>query len=193
MLQIPTFCLDFLNLHISHGGFLEIVKILIENGTPVNGDNPGSAGPSSPLHQACYSGEFEVAKCLIEHGSELEAIDDEGNTPLHVACWCRDLPLVQLLVEKGAQLEARNHHGETPLHVAAGEVAVFEIVQYLINKGAQVEPRNDQDETPLQKVCDRILRLGPEKEEMDLPDWIELVEELVKVSKFIIAKRSSLP
>jgi len=49
--------------------------------------------------------------CLIELGSDLNAIDKEGNTPMHVA---KTNSIVSLLLKAGANATNKNDVGQTP-------------------------------------------------------------------------------
>lgn len=41
----------------------------------------------SIVHMACRRSSKEVVEFLLEHGADIELIDDFGRTPLHDACW----------------------------------------------------------------------------------------------------------
>jgi ankyrin repeat protein len=69
-------------------GRVDIIPLLIEAGTDVNGHgNPEDFGGfhahASPLHQAVYAGSLESVKLLVEAGANLNATDKAYNgTPL---------------------------------------------------------------------------------------------------------------
>lgn len=56
-------------------------------------------------------------KLLLDAGSDMKAMNAEGETPLHSAARRGAGPaILQLLLEAGADIEARTTTGETPLH-----------------------------------------------------------------------------
>ena len=64
---------------------------------------------SSPLHVACYRGNYEVAELLLKHpGDELNALDIDGRTPLMWATEQGHEKVVKLLLGKGANVRVRN-------------------------------------------------------------------------------------
>ncbi|MCY4638463.1 MAG: ankyrin repeat domain-containing protein, partial [Acidobacteria bacterium] len=64
---------------------------------------------------------LEAVKAALEHGANVSAADEKGDTALHGGAWRGSNEIVQLLVERGARLDAVNRNGFTPLQVANGE------------------------------------------------------------------------
>jgi ankyrin repeat protein len=60
-----------------------------------------------------------AAKLCLEHGADVNAVGDNGQTALHVAVGVSD-ELVKYLVERGARLDVKDQLGRTPLDVAMG-------------------------------------------------------------------------
>lgn len=89
--------------------YIDVVRILIENGADVNASKLGGW---EPLHWAAYTGDEKMAQFLIEHGAH---VSTEESTPLHTAAWQGHLKVARLLIEHGADVNARNMNGETPL------------------------------------------------------------------------------
>ncbi len=96
------------------------------------------------LHWAAENGLTEIARLLLDQGSDVNARDNFSNTPLHLAV--RFPEMVELLLARGAQVGARNAFGNTPLHLAVGERRVVEL---LLAAGADARARNLFDKTPL--------------------------------------------
>jgi ankyrin repeat protein len=96
------------------------------------------------LHWAAENGLTEIARLLLDQGSDVGARDNFSNTPLHLAV--RFPEMVELLLARGAQVGARNAFGNTPLHLAVGERRVVEL---LLAAGADARARNLFDKTPL--------------------------------------------
>jgi ankyrin repeat protein len=76
---------------------------------------------------------IEAALVALEHGNDINASNDAGDTALHGAAAMRWNALVKLLAEKGAALDVRNKRGRTPLANASGS----DTEQLLRTLGAQ--------------------------------------------------------
>jgi len=87
------------------------------------------------LLDACYDGNFEEAKALLDRGASAKARHPGGWTALHSAAGHGDMEMVSLLVEDGADLNAVNFVNETALHAACYKGAQ-EIAFYLVEMGA---------------------------------------------------------
>jgi len=57
---------------------------------------------------------------LLEHGVNVNALDDDGSTPWHLASKSGKFEVARLLIEHGADVGAEDNNGETPLQVAQG-------------------------------------------------------------------------
>jgi ankyrin repeat protein len=47
----------------------------------------------TPLHVACKNGKLDVSRFLIDHGSDINSRDEDGNIPLHLRQYLDMLPL----------------------------------------------------------------------------------------------------
>jgi ankyrin repeat protein len=107
-------------------------------------------GGSTPLHGACYWGQVDVARVLLDAGADVTAITRDSFlriAPLGAAVATTPgipqpsddedivLALVRLLVERGADANQRRGDGMTPLHGAAWR-GLRRVVQELIDAGA---------------------------------------------------------
>jgi hypothetical protein len=63
---------------------------------------------------------FEAVKVAVEHGGDVNAVDEQGLTALHGAALNGADATAQFLIEKGAKLDVRDKHQQTPLSVATG-------------------------------------------------------------------------
>lgn len=77
-----------------------VIKLLVENGADVNMATQQDL--TTPLHLLCSSSRSDAARYLIDHGAEVNAMDDKGNTALRYACRERNKPLIEYLLKKGA-------------------------------------------------------------------------------------------
>jgi len=78
--------------------YLEIVKLLIENGADINkSDNYGQ----TPLFIACQNGYLEIVKLLIENGADINKSNNNGKTPLFIAREYQRFEITAVLIENG--------------------------------------------------------------------------------------------
>jgi ankyrin repeat protein len=89
----------------------------------------------------------EVARLLIERGTDVNATASGEDYPLYLAASMGDKDLVEALIAKGAKLNPAISF-ESPLHSAIAEKHK-DVAELLINRGANVNARNVNDRTPL--------------------------------------------
>jgi hypothetical protein len=123
---------------------VEMVEALLDAGVGPNA--AGVAGPmlAAAAGVACMSAPGDVerrvrtVRLLIEHGADVKARDEVGNTILMRAARSCPLPVVQALVEAGADVRALNQEGMAPLSIAfmGGN---WPVAEYLIDRGARLK------------------------------------------------------
>ncbi len=102
----------------------------------------------TPLGVACASGNWRLARFLLERGARAEV---EGAMPALLAAAGGDEvdPAgVQLLLRHKAKVDTRDRDGRTALHVAAAN-GHAELVAALLDAGADVQARDAHGMTPL--------------------------------------------
>ncbi len=106
----------FTPLHLAcFFGHPDVVKALLDRGAPVNpvADNPMQV---RPLHSAAahHDARTSLVICgmLIEHGADVNAIQQGGFTALHAAAQQGNLELVKLLVDSGADPSMKTEAGK---------------------------------------------------------------------------------
>ncbi|KAL8650419.1 MAG: hypothetical protein Q9226_005152 [Calogaya cf. arnoldii] len=142
--------------HAVTTGKLVVVRYLLENGARPN------AGPrySLPIHAATEGGFSDILELLLEHGADIAAQNDKGDTALHFAASDRDDPghgfrdCVNTLLGRGLLVDVRGNHVETPLHRASSQHGP-DIVKHLLQKGASVTAEADNG-TPLHYAIHRV-------------------------------------
>jgi ankyrin repeat protein len=106
--------------------------------------NARSADGFTALHFACFFGQGEAARVLIESGAAVDAVASNPMKvmPLHSAASARNLEAARHLLEHGAPPNARQQAGWTPIHAAAqnGDQAMVEL---LLRHGADATLVND--------------------------------------------------
>ncbi|XP_062541449.1 uncharacterized protein LOC134209482 [Armigeres subalbatus] len=71
-----------------------------------------------------------TVKLLIDHGADVNSIDDEGgNTALHFAFRNNDFELAEVLMQNGANLLVRNKESKIPVEMVAGRI--FELINFM--------------------------------------------------------------
>jgi ankyrin repeat protein len=103
------------------------------------------------LHFACFFGQPEAARLLIEGGAAVDAVAANPTQvmPLHSAASARNLEAARLLLERGAPgiVNARQQSGWVPLHAAA-QNGDRPMVELLLKHRADPKLANDEGKTP---------------------------------------------
>lgn len=137
-------------------GHVERLKTCITDADSRDASVAGSRALDSPskdgftaLHFACFFGQPEAARLLLQHGAAVDAVAANPTRvmPLHSAASARNLEAAQLLVARGAPLNARQQGGWVPIHAAAqnGDRAMVEL---LLQHGADPTLANETGKTP---------------------------------------------
>jgi ankyrin repeat protein len=125
------------------------IEQLLENGAEVNSRARDQA---TPLIEAAFRGEHEIAALLIANGADVMARNAGGFTPLHAAAYSGSVPVAELLLDHGAALEdVANKAGVAPLMVACEENHRA-MVKLLIARGADVKRPERHGYTPLTRT-----------------------------------------
>ena len=110
--------------------------------------NSHSKDGFTALHFACYFGQTEAARLLLEKGAKVDAVAAKATLvmPLHSAASARNLEAARLLIEYGAPVNARQQAGWVPIHAAA-QNGDHEMVDLLLKHGADSAIANDAGKT----------------------------------------------
>ena len=112
------------------------------------GFDPNTRDPKGQLGltMALQEGSPKAARLLIGRPeTDLNALNNAGESPLMMAALKGDLPGAQLLLERGAKV---NQPGWSALHYAATGPEP-KIVQLLLQRGAEIDTVSPNDTTPL--------------------------------------------
>mmetsp|Transcript_5199 Transcript_5199/g.9420 ORF Transcript_5199/g.9420 Transcript_5199/m.9420 type:complete len:390 (-) Transcript_5199:190-1359(-) len=91
-------CINALH-EASSKGFIDVVKVLLEYGVPINGINQVKM---TALHLAARNGHLALTKYLIEHGAKINAKTSNKFKPLDFAIASKHGEVVKLLLAKQA-------------------------------------------------------------------------------------------
>ncbi len=96
----------------------------------------------TPLHLACFFGQIEAAKTLIDHRADPNAVSPSRIAVIHSAAASRNAALLKLVLQAGANPNLQQQGGYTALHEAAMHNSV-ERAQALLDAGADRSIRSD--------------------------------------------------
>jgi ankyrin repeat protein len=128
-------------------GKLAKVKALIK-ANPDRVNSHASYAEQTPLHIAAEFGHMDVAKLLLAHKADVEAMAHGSWTPLLNAVFGGHKDMVELLLANKADVNHQEDAGRSPLHVAA-ENGYTEIAALLLANKADVNTKNREGLTPL--------------------------------------------
>ncbi|KAF4434154.1 hypothetical protein FACUT_8006 [Fusarium acutatum] len=145
----------------------EIVRFLLENGARADSRNKDG---ETCLHILAHWGPVtpstgDLIQLVTSHGTDINAIGNDGNTPLHLVTRYRPAKTLSTFADQpGLDFNARNHLGQTPLHVVASRLYLLledgmEALAILIRKGADINALDNKSRTPL----DDAVETGYEK------------------------------
>ena len=138
-------------IRAANAGFVEIVRLLIDNGAELEVNSSGRGRTS--LHHAAIQGHRNVVELLLSRGAYLGARDMDGWTPLHHAASKGYTDIVAVMLSQDVDLDVTDVYHATPLYRAA-ETGHDKVVQLLLDKGALVDVANTFDQTALHRTAD---------------------------------------
>lgn len=110
----------------------EIMRLLLAKGADAN--LSGAFGRTALMDANTAA----KVKLLLDHGAQVTARDEEGQTALMRAVDRNEAEVVDALIQAGADASVQNEDGETLL-IRAASLGAFEIVKSLIARGADVK------------------------------------------------------
>ena len=102
---------------IAEGSLDEVKRRLGKEARRINDRRPSTG--STPLSEAVFLGNLELAKLLIDRGAKINGTNRDGNTPLIVSTFMCRTEIVRFLLDKGATTSQKNDRGETALDVVS--------------------------------------------------------------------------
>jgi hypothetical protein len=103
---------------------------------------------SNELHDCTATGKLERVKQLVEGGTNIDGVDDDGMTALFLASLNGAFEILVYLVEHGAKVDHTDSKRRTALHCASAD-GKLSLVKYLLEHGARITERDDDGMTAL--------------------------------------------
>ena len=136
------------------------------------------------LHDAAHDGNLEVATWLIDHGADVNAVNDCGDkcvelgwTPLHNAQYVITGEMSQLLLARDAAVDAISADGSSALHVAAAMTGGMGGAFVLCRHGADPTRKNASGRTSrdlsLKPAPPPTGWHKPDDDPTELPDYLK--------------------
>lgn len=79
-----------------------------------------------------------IAKYLIDHGADINHVNNAKQPILFIPCWSNDQQMVSLLFEAGADVNYQDSRGWTPLMIAAAQ-GFEDLIEFLLQHNANVD------------------------------------------------------
>ena len=134
---------------------MEVVRASLECPAPLRTPSADTAA----LIRAAMIGNSAAISALVERGTPIDAIDQNGRTPLMEAVFGGQLGAIQELLNRGANINAQDFDGWTALMEAAAKARV-DIVRLLLAHGADARLKNKNGWTALRSTARGNTEIG---------------------------------
>ena len=128
-------------------GQLQRLRTLLDDDATLA--NAEASDGARPLHLACFFGQTESAKLLLDNSADVNvAVAAFGGVfPIHSAAASQSVEIIKMLLEAGADPNTKQQGGWTALHAAAknGDSAMTRL---LLEHNADPNIRTDDGATP---------------------------------------------
>ncbi|XP_044301333.1 E3 ubiquitin-protein ligase MIB2 [Varanus komodoensis] len=128
----------------AHGSIPKVWDLVQKYPDKVDVKNQGRTA----LQVACYLGQVEVVKILLQAHANINLRDEEGDTALHYAAFGNQAEIARMLVSKGANADLLNNSKCTALYIAVNK-GFTEVVQALCEHNCAINLPDSYGDTPL--------------------------------------------
>ena len=168
-------------LAFDHNNY-EYVKLLLKYGANPNQQMNDGFG-STLLHSACLNGKLSLTKILLEHGADVNALDNLKQTPINLAIIEgnfdeQKIEVIKELLQNGANVNLKDSDGYITLHSAAFHKTIPEdLFQDILKRCTNLDIKHLEGQTPLhiaairegcQSNVKNLLRYGADAHVRDL-------------------------
>jgi len=111
--------------HIAHFGQVKAAKLLLEYFANVHARDEEGHTPLHRVFVGLYDDNsymelfLDVIRLLLEHGADIDALNNNYATPLHVGAYYGCTIAARLLLEHGANVHLQDNEDKTPFEVAS--------------------------------------------------------------------------
>ena len=103
--------------------------------------------PDRSLHDWSLYGKYEEVIWLIENGSNVNEMDENGRTPLYSSI--KYPKIAKALLDNGCSLSSIDIYERTPLIYACERLAPIKTIKLFISSGSDVNAKDKYKNTPL--------------------------------------------
>lgn len=134
---------------------MEVVRASLECAAPER----TPAADTAALMRAAMIGHSAAISALLERGTPIDTVDENGRTPLMEAVFGGQFGAIQELLDRGANVNAQDFDGWTALMEASGK-ARADIVRLLLAHGADARLKNKNGWTALKSTARGNTEIG---------------------------------
>ena len=140
-------------------GYNNILKNIINNSKNIIGihiNNIKDNNNNNPLHYASQFNNSEAIEILLNNNTDINTINNQGNTPLHLSVINNNIKNINLLLKnKNIEVNLLNNNGQSVLHIAVINRFISIIKIFIYDKRFNINIiETKQNMTPIMYLLD---------------------------------------